>query len=565
VRGNTLRSSLFLCFASWACLTLAQNPTEENSEFETITGTVLNKLTREPVSRALVFSPDNRMAKFTDNDGRFQFEVPKDQDPQITIRGARMFGATTFSARKPGFLPDPEVPQTLAAPDLVILLIPEGVIQGRVLSNSAELAVGMNVQLFKREVQDGFGRWDPSQMTRTNSSGEYRFAELTPGEYKVMTQELLDTDPESLAPGSQLYGFPPACFPGVLDFASGTTITLTAGQKLQADIPLSRQPYYRVSLPVLNAESLPGLNVSVLAQAHPGPGYSLGYNPGTHKVEGLLPNGTFSIQLQGFTPAPTSGNATFTIAGREASSPSIVLTAGGVIPINVHEEFTSAWEGQSTWTIGKRTFEVHGPRQYLHVWLEPIDDFSRLGRPALRPPVSRPDEPLVVENVLPGAYWVRFNVFRGYVQSITSNELDLLHQPLVVLSGSSAQIDITMRDDTAEISGTIVGLKTSQDSLTSPAVISAQGLANQTPAYVYCVPLPDSNGTFQQITVMPNGVFQSTPMAPGAYRVLAFAHPKLNLPYRDAVAMRAYDTQGQVVNLVPGQTERLQLQMIGED
>ena len=546
-RPNTWRSSLLLCLACWACLALAQNPPEETSELQTITGTVINKLTREPIARALVFSPDSRMAKFTGNDGRFQFQVPRDQNAQRTPQFGRTFGAPSFSARKPGFLQDPDANQTPAAPDLLILLIPEGAIHGRVLSNSGELAVGMNVQLFKREVQDGLRRWVPSQTTSTNSSGEYRFAELTPGEYKVMTQELLDSDPENLAPGSQLYGFPPASFPGVPDFASGTTITLTAGQRLQADIPLSRQPYYRVSLPVLNAESTPGLSVNVLAQAHPGPGYSLGYNPGSHRIEGLLPNGTFSIDVQSYAPAPASGNATFTISGREVTSPTVVLTPGGVIPINVHEEFTSEWESHATWSIGQRTFEVHGPRTYLHMWLEPIDDFSRFGRPSLRPPVSRPDEPLVIENVLPGVYRVRFNVSRGYVQSISSNGVDLLHQPLVVVSGSRAQIDITMRDDTAQIFGTI------------------SGLSNQVPAYVYCVPLPDSNGMFQQITVMPDGSFQSVPMAPGTYRVLAFAHLKANLLYRDPVAMRPYDTQGQVVNLVPGQNERLQLQLIGED
>jgi len=330
-RRNVLRSGLLFCFVSWACLCLAQNASEETSKLETISGTVVNKLTREPISRALVFSSDNRLATFTGDDGRFQFEVPKRQTADEVFQFAREMAASTLAARKPGFLEDPDGPQDPAAADLIIRLIPESAIHGRVLTNSAELAIGMNVQLFKREVHDGILRWAPSQMRRTNSNGEYRFAELAPGEYKIMTQELMDTDPETLAPGSQLYGFPPACFPGVPDFASGTTITLTAGQKLQTDIPLSRQPYYRVSLPVLNAESLPALNVSVLAQAHPGPGYSLGYNPGSHKVEGLLPNGTFSIQVQSWTPAPASGNATFTISSHEVSSPTVVLTAGGMV------------------------------------------------------------------------------------------------------------------------------------------------------------------------------------------------------------------------------------------
>ena len=48
-------------------------------------------------------------------------------------------------------------------------------------------------------------------------------------------------------------------------------------------------------------------------------------------------------------------------------------------------------------------------------------------------------------------------------------------------------------------------------------------------------------------------------------RVLAFAHPKENLPYRDPQAMKAYETKGQVVHLAPGQKTNLQLPIIPEE
>ncbi|HXU15961.1 MAG TPA: carboxypeptidase-like regulatory domain-containing protein [Terriglobales bacterium] len=556
---------LLLCIISAAHIyTWSQSIPEGNPNLLNVTGVVVNKLTREPISRALVFSPDNRMAALTGDDGRFQFKVLRDESPQGIFKvGTGVGGTTTFLARKPGFLQDPDGTQTLVPPDLVIAiaLIPEGIIHGRVLTKSNEPAVGMNVQLFQRQVQEGLWRWTPSQTTHTNSSGEYRFAELAPGEYKVMTQEMLDSDLESPVPGSQAYGFPPSYFPGVPDFASGTAITLSAGQKLQADIPLARQPYYWVRLPVLNAENTPGLNISVLAETQPGPGYSLGYNPSTHRIEGLLPNGTFRIQAHAFAPLSVSGEATFTISGHEVDSPSLTLGADGAIPISVQEEFNSEWNNQSIWSNGKQSFKLSGPRVYLHVSLEPVGDFSQLGRPSLRPILSRPDESLLIDNVPPGAYWVRFNTYRGYIQSMNSGGVDLLHRPLVVASSSPPQIDITMRDDMAQISGAVSDIKANGDSLPRRRSI----VPSQSPARVYCVPLPDSNGTFQEIAVMPDGNFASVPMAPGAYRVLAFAHPKPRLPYRDPVAMRVYETQGQVLNLVPGQSEHLQLQLIQGD
>jgi hypothetical protein len=51
-------------------------------------------------------------------------------------------------------------------------------------------------------------------------------------------------------------------------------------------------------------------------------------------------------------------------------------------------------------------------------------------------------------------------------------------------------------------------------------------------------------------------------MAPGTYRVIAFKSPQPNLPYRDAEAMRVYETKGQIVHLSPGQKTTLQLQTI---
>jgi hypothetical protein len=48
-----------------------QSPVSSTST--SLRGTVINSVTREPVVRALVFSTDNRVAKFTDDQGRFEF------------------------------------------------------------------------------------------------------------------------------------------------------------------------------------------------------------------------------------------------------------------------------------------------------------------------------------------------------------------------------------------------------------------------------------------------------------------------------------------------------------
>jgi hypothetical protein len=76
------------------------------------------------------------------------------------------------------------------------------------------------------------------------------------------------------------------------------------------------------------------------------------------------------------------------------------------------------------------------------------------------------------------------------------------------------------------------------------------------------MPLPDSAGQFEQIWVSPEGKFNAPTMAPGTYHIVAFRNQQPNLPYRDAEAMRAYESRGQVVHLAAGQKVNVELQPV---
>ena len=93
----------------------AQSPSEAP---DTIHGTVVNSVTREPITRALVVSPDDRFATMTDGQGRFEFTLPKAEPPKPAAEGSsegnpaeglQLNGSNrpnALSARKPGFLED---------------------------------------------------------------------------------------------------------------------------------------------------------------------------------------------------------------------------------------------------------------------------------------------------------------------------------------------------------------------------------------------------------------------------------------------------------------------------
>jgi len=178
----------------------------------------------------------------------------------------------------------------------------------------------------------------------------------------------------------------------------------------------------------------------------------------------------------------------------------------------------------------------------------------------MRPPAAPEDNSLIMDNLAPGRYWLQLRSSRGYVASATAGGVDLLHEPVVVASGSTTPVEITMRDDGAKIEGKLA--TTNAVPTTNAASPNAAPSAPQ--AFVYCIPEADGAGQFQQLSVGADGKFTSPVMAPGTYRVIAFQIAQPALPYRDAEAMRAYDSKGQVIQLSPGQEQSVQLQIISD-
>jgi len=155
--------------------------------------------------------------------------------------------------------------------------------------------------------------------------------------------------------------------------------------------------------------------------------------------------------------------------------------------------------------------------------------------------------------VPPGRYWLRLNSGRGYVASATMGTIDVLHQPIMVATGSSGQVDITLRDEYAFVEGSVA----------APNAPSPKMPINY--STVDFVPLGEGAAQFQEIGAGPDGNIGRISLIPGGYRVLAFAGARRDLPYRDPQAMKAYETKGQVIHVEPGQQVNLQLQAISEE
>lgn len=580
---RSLRSSILLSIVLLAgCLILPRLVPESEAQSlqqdappRTIRGTVVNSVSQAPIGRALVQSQDGAHAVLTDSQGHFEFELSQTNVEAENNSGfvaspgpvaSDFLGNPIFlTARRPGFLDDAsDRIEAFPGSDVTIPLIPEALIVGRIISGS-EAATGVNVQLYSRLVQDGMPRWIQNNATRTNSNGEFRFAELPRGIYKLSTQEWMDNDPTGFVPGGQLHGCPPIFYPGLTDFATAGTIQLMAGQTAQADITLVRQPYYQVSIPVLNVAENTGVNITVSVQGHRGPGYSLGYDPQKQTIVGQLPSGNYVVEAANFGPVSSSGAMNLAVAGAAAEGPPLALAPNASITVNVTEQFAAKDQLESqTWEVNGKSFEIHGPRRYLNLYVESADDFASQMNAQIRPPTGANDVAMVLENLAPGRYWLRFHANRGYVAAATMGGVDVLREPLIVTRGSNTPIEITMRDDFAEIE------VSAPNDAPNSELASGTGAPYRSwrpTAVVYCVPLPDGPGEFTQLGFARTETetkFVSQNIAPGDYRVLAFKTDQPNLPYRDAESMKAYEAKGPVVHLTAGQKATIQLPGISE-
>jgi hypothetical protein len=557
-----LLSAILLPWSAPPAKLLGQDVGSSSGSVFHIHGVVLNALTNKPVGRALVTLME--IAALTDSDGRFAFDVRLSMG---NLAGGAAFRPSlgvssgfplVLMARRPGYLTMQRPTMLLLrdkspeVPELTIKIVPESILRGRLATSAVEPPIGVQVQLFRKQVQEGLANWGLVVAAQTNSRGEYRFADLPAGDYKVMTREWVEN--ESIVPPSPgpMTGYPPVYYPNEPNLATATPIHIAAGETAQVDLNLRAQPYYQVSIPVMNVPHGTGVNVNV-GEEDGSSEFSLGFNPQTQKIEGSLPNGTYDVWVMCFGEVQSAAASKIEIAGGPFHGAPISLVTSGVIPIVVREEYTAdsdtgRREGLVVSRIG------NGRQPSLQLMLRP--DGTNRPTAGLRNPTGKGNEGFVVENAREGKYrvWVMPN--RGYVASATSGGVDLLHQPLVVgAGGASAPIEITLRDDTATLGGTVSPIPPTG----GESNLYGGGI------FVFCYPIESEVGRLVQGFAGADGKFSIQNLPPGRYLVLAFSTPNQNLEYRNQEVLRQYESKGTLVTLEPGQKAEVKVSVLTED
>jgi hypothetical protein len=534
-----------------ALTSYAQSQPSEEQTTSTISGTVINSVTREPIGRALVYTADDRAAAFTDDHGNFELTVPAVPQQPGGGGGSSIRNSAQLQAKKPGFLTDYGMQGGAiiggSVKDVTLTLVPEALIVGQVKFPGTDATDYVEVQLYRREVREGFARWEPLIPVRTRAEGEFRFSELRAGEYKVFTREAMERDPLAAAPNGPAYGFPPRFFAAARDFATADTIQVKAGETVVANIAPERQRYYDVRIPVIRQQpnSATGLEVSVHAQGHRGPGFELGYDPDQNAIRGSLPNGSYTVEAWSYEPDSGTGMTNITVANGPVNGPPLSLSPNVSIEYNVHQDFTA---GESA--------RVSSPSVWLN--LQGAEEFAEQRGGGGQ--YSSQGNSQVLTGVKPGRYWVQVNPTSSdiYVESVSSAGKDLLASPLVVPFGASVPpIEITLGRGPGQLEITIEGKNDGQAEgiSTSGGGIVASVTGTFDPSRqtsVYCIPVSGNIGAIREVSGMHNGKYYVSQIPPGDYRILAFEKPP-QLEYRNPAVMRAYESRGPVVHVVSGQ------------
>jgi hypothetical protein len=588
--------SVLFCGATICAVVCAQQQTSGVPKESTVLhGTVVNAVTHQPVSRALVETQDGRFATMTNERGQFQLVFKEKKTTPASNAGpggpgnATMTffptpitfttngGTSTFSSGpsvvaqtsvdRPSYLTARRVgfintvfqgnPGVAIAPDqeeVTIPIIPEARVIGRVTLADGEPPRGMQVSLYRRMEQGGQPQWRASGQAEVKSDGEFRFADLEAGDYKVFSLELSDRDPITSDPRGQQFGYPPDYYPSATDFAGGALIHLSAGETFQLSLTPERRRYYPVHIGIVNRQASDMPQVEVWRDGHPGPGYALGFDFRDGSISGMLPDGNYIVRVRSESENALTGLTNLSVKGAPAIG-MVTLMGGMIVGVQVREEFGNSEPMQEAEIRAiKGDPSVSGRQRRvlpMQVALLAADEFS-YRQPLMAQPSGDPDaEGLEIRDVPAGEYRVSVQTQKGYVASVRCGGTDLQKSSLVVAAGTTLPpVEVVLRDDGGEVDGSVTELANRNRE-------AVQGVSMPA-AYVLFLPEGGGDG-MQQANVQQNGEFQMPQLPPGTYRVLAFERPRSDLAYSNEELLKKYEAQ--IVTVGPAEKVKIRISL----
>ena len=225
-----------------------------------IAGTVINGTTGDPIQRALVsaLAEDDRhsiASVVSDAQGHFAIEgLPAAKYPlTASKRGFRTVFYDDHDGYNTAIVTGPDQDTT----HLIFFLVPGAVLHGVVTGDGGDPVEGARVMLFMKPRHGAQeDRFLQLESTTTDDTGAYEFGNLADGDYLVAVSAqpwyaLRSASGNSAAndAGAQLdVAYPITYFDSTTDEASATAISLTKGNRVEADINVHAVPALRIAV-----------------------------------------------------------------------------------------------------------------------------------------------------------------------------------------------------------------------------------------------------------------------------------------------------------------------------
>jgi len=499
----------------------------------TLSGTVTNSKTGEPVAhalvRAIVFGP---VAAQSGEGGAIQRPTVQQRVWSMLSDAAGSFsfhglppGRYNFFVSKPGFTSGPadageaaglhpiagrpeddeSVALTTSKNDLRLTLSPLGVITGKVSDQDGVPVRGVDVAIAQVSMADGFRQISARVADTTDDRGIYRIYDLSPGEYYLrangMTGGAVLYFSNAMPADTTEEAFAPVYFGGSAALDSALPIHVEAGSEARADVSVTMDKAYRIRGVLTNRGSGPAPTFELRQGGEPA--FSRRTNlsgvNGRFEMADVVP-GSYTLHV---TQAKSVADVPVTVSDSDLTGVRVTLAQGVAVPIR--SNFSGGEDdGRACWA---RLHDSSGQQ-------------TLLGAP--RP--FYPGEP-AIEGVLPGKYHVVLVCSGGYVHSAVFGSQDLLANPeIAILPGAQPPpIEIQASSGGGSVSGTLAGANDGAAVLLVPQFAGSTG-----PQVTEAFEADDGGGL----------TFEFEDLAPGSY--MAYAFSKLDeLEYRNPAFLQS--------------------------
>ena len=549
-RNSIIPSCVFVSGLTFltAFLLLAQPPAPSQTAVCAIEGQVLNAVTGEPLRKASLVlrkgegRSDAPYAATTDAAGRF---VMRPVEPGVYRLAAERNGfvRTEYGARGGSQTGAPlSLGPGQEMRNVVLKMLPHGVITGRVVDEDGESLANVNVQAMRYLYVRGRRQLVTAAGGNTNDLGEYRLFGLEPGQFYVSAMfhrpGMRWRASESTSQTEESYAA--TFYPGALDLAAAVAVPVSSGSEARGiDFTLTRVPTVRVSGRVMDAmPSRTGRGVMVFLYARNRAsslsnrnGSSVRGPEGTFEIRGVLP-GSYIISAERFANGRRF-TARQPLEVGQGGTENVNLVLGPAMDIRgrIHRD-------------GDTPTEIGNVRVSLQPRLEPMMG-GMTG-------TTKEDGTFVVGNVVPDEYTIAISGLKEdlYVKAVRAGDKDVLETGLDLLNGSAVNLEIVVSSAGGQILGVVA------DGKQQPAIGSHIAL------------VPDERRReqahlFKTATADQHGKFTLRGIAPGEYKLFAFEELDSGA-LQNPQFLKEFEKLGEAVSIRESASESATLKLISD-